>query len=548
MFALTYATRQKEIIDVVLRNGWDYMRGLLTGGSADEPQIPTPEALRKILVELGPFYVKLGQLLSTRPDLLPPQYIEALSALQAQVPPVSWAAIETVIKEELHYPIEDVFQVINPEPVAAGSIGQIHRATLLNGEEVAIKVLRPGIDKIVAQDSALIRGIAELVAMTEFGRTYNIVNLADDFTKAVKAELDFRQEGLFTEELGKNLAKTRWFDPQQLVIPKVYWELSSSKILVLEWLYGEQLLDADLSEPKTLKTIEERRQEITSLLLRAFFQQYYIDGFFHADPHPGNIFYLKDGRVAILDCGMIGRLDPRTQQILTEMLLAIVDLDAQRCSQLTVKLSDSAQPASTPQLEMDFERMLRKYYNLNLAQINFSEVVYEMLQIARNNKLTLPGNLGLYAKSLANLEGAGRKFNPKINLLEEVKPLMTDLFERQLIGITPLQSSLRTILDLKSISLKSPRQIDVFLDRLTSDTLQWNVRLQDLDPLRRTLEKSVNRLAFSIVIGSLTIGAAIISTKTSTTHLVIISDILFTVASFLGLGLIISIMRSGRLN
>ncbi|GFE71785.1 AarF/ABC1/UbiB kinase family protein [Chroococcus sp. FPU101] len=547
MFALTYATRQKEIIDVVLRNGWDYMRGLLTGGTDDEPQIPTPEVLRKILVELGPFYVKLGQLLSTRPDLLPPQYIEALSALQAQVPPVSWLAIETVIQEELNQPLEEVFQVIDPVPVAAGSIGQIHRATLLNGDEVAIKVLRPGIEKIVAQDSALIRGIAELVSMTEFGRTYDVVNLADDFTKAVKAELDFRQEGSFTEELKQNLSKTRWFDPKQLVVPKVYWELSSSKILVLEWLYGQQLLDADLSEPLTLKTTQERRQEITSLLLRAFFQQYYIDGFFHADPHPGNIFYLKDGRVALLDCGMIGRLDPRTQQILTEMLLAIVDLDAQRCSQLTVKLSDSAQPASTSQLENDFERMLRKYYNLNLAQINFSEVVYEMLQIARKNKLRLPGNLGLYAKSLANLEGAGRKFNPKLNVIEEVKPLMTDFFERQLIGVTPLQSSLRTILDLKSISLKSPRQIDVFLDRLTSDTLQWNVRLQDLDPLRRTLELSVNRLAFSIVIGSLTIGAAIISTKTSTTHLVIISDILFTVASFMGLGLIISIMRSGRL-
>jgi ubiquinone biosynthesis protein len=547
VFALTYATRQKEIIDVVFRNGWDYMRGLLMGGTADEPQIPTPEVLRKILVELGPFYVKLGQVLSTRPDLLPPQYIEALSALQAQVPPVSWAAIETVIKDELKYPIDEIFQVINPEPVAAGSIGQIHRATLLNGEEVAIKILRPGIEKVVAQDSALIRGIAELVARTEFGRTYDIVNLADDFTKAVKAELDFRQEGSFTEELGRNLAKTRWFDPKQIVIPKVYWDISSSKILVLEWLYGQQLLDADLSEPKTLKTIQERRQEITSLLLRAFFQQYYIDGFFHADPHPGNIFYLQDGRVAILDCGMIGRLDPRTQQILTEMLLAIVDLDAQRCSQLTVKLSDSARPASTSQLEIDFERMLRKYYNLNLSKINFSEVVYEMLQIARNNKLRLPGNLGLYAKSLANLEGAGRKFNPEINLLEEVKPLMTDLFERQLIGFTPLQSSLRTILDLKSISLKSPRQIDVFLDRLTSDTLQWNVRLQDLDPLRRTVEKSMNRLASSIVIGSLTIGAAIISTKTSTTNLVIISDVLFTVASFMGLGLIISIMRSGRL-
>ena len=548
MFSLPQTSqRQKEILEIVLGNGWDYMRGVLTLGKAENPQIPTPEVLKKILVELGPFYVKLGQLLSTRPDLLPANYIEALTALQAQVPPVAWTDIEIVITEQLAKPIEQVFKYINPQPIAAGSIGQIHRATLLSGEEVAIKVLRPGIEKIVAQDSALIKGIADLVAFTEFGQSYDVVNLAEEFIKAVNAELDFTQEGHYTDQLRYNLTQSRWSEPKQLVIPKIYWHLTNSKLLVLEWLEGKQILEADVSRPATEQAISQRKSEITRILFRSFFQQIYIDGFFHADPHPGNIFYLDDGRVALIDCGMVGRLDPQTQQILTELLLAIVDLDAKRCSQLTIKLSESVVPITLVQLEVDYERMLRKYYNLNLNQINFSEVVYELLQIARRNRIKLPGNLGLFAKSLANLEGTARKFNPDINILEEVKPLLTNILEQQLIGSTPLQTALRTVLDLKSFSLKSPRQIEVLLDGLTSETLNVNLKIRDLDNLRRSLDNSANRLAFSVIIGSLIIGAAIVTASTQSRQLTIISTVLFATASFIGLWLVVGILRSGRL-
>ena len=548
MFSLPQTSqRQKEILEIVLGNGWDYMRGVLTLGKTENPQIPTPEVLKKILVELGPFYVKLGQLLSTRPDLLPANYIEALTALQAQVPPVAWTDIEIVITEQLAKPIEQVFKYINTQPIAAGSIGQIHRATLLSGEEVAIKVLRPGIEKIVAQDSALIKGIADLVALTEFGQSYDVVNLAEEFIKAVNAELDFTQEGHYTDQLRYNLTQSRWSEPKQLVIPKIYWDLTNSKLLVLEWLEGKQILEADVSRPATEQAISQRKSEITRILFRSFFQQIYIDGFFHADPHPGNIFYLDDGRVALIDCGMVGRLDPQTQQILTELLLAIVDLDAKRCSQLTIKLSESVVPITLVQLEVDYERMLRKYYNLNLNQINFSEVVYELLQIARRNRIKLPGNLGLFAKSLANLEGTARKFNPDINILEEVKPLLTNILEQQLIGSTPLQTALRTVLDLKSFSLKYPRQIEVLLDGLTSETLNVNLKIRDLDNLRRSLDNSANRLAFSVIIGSLIIGAAIVTASTQSRQLTIISTVLFATASFIGLWLVVGILRSGRL-
>ncbi|MBD2447035.1 AarF/ABC1/UbiB kinase family protein [Nostoc sp. FACHB-152] len=546
MFLTQTVPRQREIIEVVLRNGWDYMRRLLTGGKTDEPQLPTPAVLKNILVNLGPVYVKLGQLLSTRPDLLSASYIEELSTLQDEVPPVPWTEIEVVIRKQLKRPLEEVFQKINPVPVAAGSIAQTHRATLADGREVALKVQRPGIEITIAQDIALIQGIADLVARTDFGQTYEIKSTAEEFTKALEAELDFTREAGYTDELRRNLAKGRWFDPKQIVVAEIYWDLTSEKLLVMEWLDGVPFLSATFNSDNNGNVAAERKA-ITTLLFRAFFQQLYIDGFFHADPHPGNLFYLNDGRVALLDCGMVGRLDPRTQQILTEMLLAIVDLDAGRCAQLTLQLADSPQPVIVARLESDYDRMLRKYHNVSLTEMNFSQVIYEILQVARNNKIRLPSNMGLYAKTLANLEGVARAFNPEINLFDEVKPLMTDLFRRQLVGDNPVRSLLRTALDLKSLSLQSPRQIELLLDRVTSETLQWNLSLRGLDGMRRTLDDAANRLSFSILVGSLIMGAAIITTKAQTSQLSFLSSVLFAAASLLGLWLIISTLRSGRL-
>ncbi|WP_414752384.1 ABC1 kinase family protein [Anabaena sp. CCY 9910] len=546
MFLTQTVPRQREIIEVVLRNGWDYMRRLLTGGKADEPQLPTPAVLKNILVDLGPVYVKLGQLMSTRPDLLNAAYIEELSTLQDEVPPVPWTEIEILIRKQLKRPLEETFSKINPVPVAAGSIAQTHRATLIDGREVALKVQRPGIDLTIAQDIALIQGIADLVARTDFGQNYEIKSIAEEFTKALEAELDFTREAGHTDLLRRNLSRSRWFDPTQLVVAEIYWSLTTEKLLVMEWLDGLPILSASLNNHDGKDPVAERKA-VTTLLFRAFFQQLYVDGFFHADPHPGNIFYLSDGRVALLDCGMVGRLDPRTQQILTEMLLAIVDLDAGRCAQLTLQLADSAQPVILSRLESDYDRMLRKYYNVSLTEMNFSQIFYEILQIARNNKIRLPSNMGLYAKTIANLEGVAQTFNPEVNLFDEIQPLITDLFRRQLLGDNPVRSLLRTALDLKSLSLQSPRQVELLLDRVTSETLRWNLSLHGLDGVRRTMDDAANRLSFSILVGSLIMGAAVISTKAQTSELSFLSSVLFAVASLLGLWLIVSILRSGRL-
>ncbi|MBW4525293.1 MAG: AarF/ABC1/UbiB kinase family protein [Phormidium tanganyikae FI6-MK23] len=541
------SSRQGEIVEVVLRNGWDYMRRLLTGGKVDEPKLPPPAVLRNILVDLGPVYVKLGQLLSTRPDLLPAEYIDALSTLQEEVPAVDWVEIEVTLRKQFNQPIEEIFSSINYKPIAAGSIAQTHRAILKDGRPVALKVQRPGLSIVVEQDIALIRLIARLVAQTEFGQYYDIVSIAEEFAEALKNELDFTEEARYTDQLRQNLGNTRWFDSAQLVVPQIYWEYTTDKLIAMEWLDGVAVLTAFPPIGFDGTTDLQQREDISTLLLRAFFQQICLDGFFHADPHPGNVFYLNDGRVALLDCGMVGRLDPRTQQLILELVLAIVNLDAQRCTQLVLQLAPPVQPINRVKLETEFDRLLRRYYSLNISQVNFSKLVYEVLQVVRDNKVRVPGNLGLCAKAIANLEGIARSLDPNFNIPNKIRPMMTEVFQRQIVGEAPLIALLRTALDVKSLSLQSPRQIELLLDRVTSETLQWNLSIREAEPLRRTVDSSANRLSFSIVVGSLIMGAAIISANTQSSQVYWVSDVLFAAASFLGLWLIISILRSGPL-
>jgi ubiquinone biosynthesis protein len=545
------SSRQREIAEVLLQHGWDYMRQILTIGktsrnSADRVDIPPPAILRSILADLGPVYVKLGQLLSTRPDLLPPEYITALSTLQSNVPAINWSEIEAILYQQMRQSPSEVFQHIEQQPVAAGSIAQTHRAVLKDGRPVAIKVQRPGIDQLVARDIGLIKQIAELLSGTDFGKRYDLVSLAAEFSTALQAELDFTQEATYTETLRQNLLAGKWFDPQKIMVPEIQRELSTKKLLVMEWLDGEPILSAQLTGKDYGGDIEEERRAITVLCFRSFFQQYLVDGLFHADPHPGNLFYLRDGRVAVLDCGMMGRLDRRTQAALVEMILAIISNDAQRCAQITLQLAEPMGELNLSRLEWDYDRLLHKYNNVSLQNMNASQAFYEILQAARRNNLRWPSNIGLFAKSLANLEGVGRQFNPKVNVFEEVRPLMTDMFQRQLMGDDLIQSLLRTGLELKQLSLQSPRQLAFLLNRFSSETLKLNITIQDLDDIQRSMNDGANRRSFSTVVGALIIGAAIVSSNAQTPELQLLSNILFGAASILGLWLLIKIIRSGN--
>jgi predicted unusual protein kinase regulating ubiquinone biosynthesis (AarF/ABC1/UbiB family) len=545
MLQLARNSRQAEIFEVVLSNGWDYMRALLSSGkTGEEPDIPPPAVLRNILTDLGPVYIKLGQLMSTRPDLIPPDYIQALSALQSKVPPVPWSQVELVIRQNLPQPPEEIFSDIDPEPLAAGSMAQVHRARLQDGRDVVMKVQRPGIEALVERDVELIKTVAKLVSSTDFGKSYDVVGLADEFGRALYAELDFTKEANYTDKLRQNLGASPWFDPEQLKVPTIEHHLSNRRILVMEWLEGVPLLSAQLPQGEAEAS---ERKRLTTMIFRAFFQQFLSDGFFHADPHPGNIFYLNDGRLALLDCGMVGSLDPRTRSALTEMLLAIVNADASRCAQLSLQLAEPTQHVDLARLEGDYERLLRRYYNLSLSELNTSEAFYELLQAARCNHLRWPGNIGLFAKSLGNLEGVARQFYPSVNVLEEVTPLMTDVFRKELIGEDPLQALFRTTLEFKNLSLESPRQLSFLLNRLSNETLRFNVQLEGLEGMRRSIEESANRRTFGTVLSALILGAAILSAGSQTPQVTLLTNILFGTASLIALVLLYKIVRSGQL-
>ena len=544
-FAST-TSRQGEIVEVVLRNGWGYMRQLLTGGKAGEPALPPPAVLRNILVELGPVYVKLGQLLSTRPDLLPASYIEALSDLQANVPASPWEEIETLLAEEYdNRPLSEIFQEFEPVPIAAGSIAQVHRGRLADGQQVAVKVQRPGLETLVQRDVNLIMLTARLAATTDFGRTYDIVGLATEFTQSLKAELNFTREAKNTNQFRESLASSRWFAPDRMVIPAVIESATTERVLVLGWIDGTPILKAPISGEAYDGDAQRERQAIARLLLQVFFKQICVDGFFHADPHPGNLLYLGEGRVALLDCGMAGNLDPKTQELLIEILLAIAILDPKRCAQLVLQLSPPEDPVRLVKLQNDFDRLLRRYAGVSLSRINFGQLFYEVLDTARANKIRVPGNMGLCAKAIANLEGVARQINPDFDFVAEIEPLSTDLLQTQLIGDRPLPTGLRMLLDLKSLAIQSPRQVEVLLERLTSETLQWNMNVRQMDGLRRSFEDSANRLSFSIVVGALIIGAATIATPDATSQLYWVENALFVAASVMGVWLLISIVRSG---
>lgn len=576
--------RQREIVEVFLKNGWDYMRQLLTGSAPDKPELPPPAVLCNILIELGPVYVKLGQLLSTRPDLMSASYIEALSRLQSTVPAVPAEQIREYVKVHMQRPSEEVFAEIDYSAIAAGSIGQTHRAILKNGQKVAVKVQRPGIEKQVERDMALIKDIARLVSATQFGQRYNITDLAEEFNSALTAELDFTTEARYTDELRQDLINSQWVDSDRLTVPSIQWPLTNSKILVMEWLEGKPLLQADLPPHRAVSNPHEKnntigetlfenlklpgsfdraqnnnwkdtpagtpknkeRSKITTILFRAFLSQYFVTGFFHADPHPGNLFYLNDGRVAILDCGMMGRLDPKTRATLTELVLAIVSSDAQRCAQLTLQLTEPLRPVDLVRLESDYSRLLGRYYGLTLERFNTAEAFGAVIETGIRNHLRWPANIGLFTKSLANLEGAARQFDPSINLMAEIRPLMVELFQQQLTGDDPMQLLLRTGLEFRNLSLSAPRQLGFLLDRLSDETLQWNLNIQGIESMQRSIERAANRRAFSTVVGALIVGAAIISTNQQTSQLQWLSTSLFAAASFLGLWLMVSILRSGR--
>ena len=550
---LANSSRAAEIIAVVTRHEWSFLRQLLNQGTTDAPRLPLPEVLCSILTELGPVYVKLGQLLSTRADLLSEPYTEALSALQSNVAAAPWESIEPMLREELGQPVESCFRHFPNSPVAAGSIGQVYEAHLNNGTRVAVKVLRPGIEAQVAEDGSLLRQLASLAASTALGTSYDLVGLADQVLDALNREMDFRIEAANTVRLQSVLERSSFLKQGMIKVPGVTQDLSNRRVLVLEWIEGAPILSEDAREVLVRGQGQGGQgqgaqgiQEANRALLGAFVEQYFVEGFFHADPHPGNLKVDGDGVITLLDEGMVGRFDPRTRTTLLDLVLALINQDAARATDLLVQLAPPATGVRVdrPSLQRDLEQLIAVNFSKPLRELNFALFLGELLQLANRVGLRVPGTLGLFVKSVTNLEGIGCALDSEFSFTGEMEPLVAQLLARSL--LLPGERTMQFGLDLRNFALDAPRQLSLLLRRFSGDDLVFSLELDGLDQLRSTVDRLSRRLSLSILIAALLLSATVMTTSSEKPLLQDISEGLFIAASLFGLWLIQSLLRSSR--
>jgi predicted unusual protein kinase regulating ubiquinone biosynthesis (AarF/ABC1/UbiB family) len=492
---------------------------------------------------LGPVYVKLGQLLSTRPDLLGEDYIEALSQLQSDVPAVPWEQLRPQLEQELGCGVEEAFSTFIDQPIAAGSVGQVYKAILPDIGPVAVKVLRPGIAAQVEEDGRLLRKIAYLASATSLGSLYDFVGLADQVLEALVRELDFRIEASNTLRLQRCLDASSFVPEGQIRLPHVVQQLSSRTVLVLEWIEGAPILSAEAK-----KALEEGPgfEATTTALLGAFVEQYFVEGFFHADPHPGNLKVLADGKVILLDAGMVGLFDPRTRSNLLDLVLALINQDGARATDVLEQIAPPVRGVKVDrqQLQRQLDQLIAKSFSKPLEELNFALFLAALLQLANRSGLRVPGTLGLFVKSVTNLEGVGNSLNPAFSFTGEMQPLVAQLLARAV--MLPQERLMQFGLDLRNLTIDSPRQLSQVLRRFSSDELVFAIQLEGLDAVRSSLEQLSQRVSLAILVASLLLSATVMATLAQQPLLRDVSEGLFVGATLFGLWLIVSLLRSSR--
>ena len=537
------SARALEIVKIVSRHEWSFLSQLLGRGDSTETRLPLPSVLCNLLTDLGPVYVKLGQLLSTRPDLLSDDYITALSRLQADVPAVPWKEVKPYLRRELGQPIDHCFEHFHSKPIAAGSVGQVYGASLPQGLKVAVKVLRPGIEAQVAEDGRLLRKIAALAASTALGSQVDFVGLADQVLAALERELDFRIEAENTRRLQRCLEQSAFVPSGQLRLPQVVEGLSAQRVLVLEWIEGEPIL-----APAARMALEDGPgvEATTKALLGAFVEQYFVEGFFHADPHPGNLKVLDDGSVILLDAGMVGVFDPRTRANLLDLVLALINQDAARATDLSEQIAPPAQGVKVDRqhLQRQLDQLIASNFSKPLEELNFALFLADLLQLANRTGLRVPGTMGLFVKSLTNLEGVGCTLNPAFSFTGEMQPLVAQLLARSV--LLPQERLMQFGLDLRNLSIDSPRQLSQLLRRFSSDDLVFALQLEGLESLRGTLDRLSQRVALAILVAALLLSATLMASLAQQDLLRDVSEGLFIGANLFGLWLLVSLLRSSR--
>ena len=541
--------RFQQIAQILVRHGFGELVDLLGATPVfplaralrRRPSLGPPQRLRIALEELGPTFVKLGQVLSTRPDLLPPAYIAELARLQDTVPPSPWEPVRAQLEAELGAPVEEVFATLDPEPIAAASLAQVHAATLPDGSEVVVKVQRPDIEATINVDLDILADAARLLqTRTPLGELYDLPGIVEEFAATLRAELDFYREGHNADRFRANFA-----DEPYLYIPKVYWEYTTRRVLVMERIRGIKIDDI-----AALDAAGYDRYRIGLHAARMVIKEVLEDGFFHADPHPGNFFVMPGEVIGAMDFGMVGYLSRRTRTDLVRLYVAAIQLDEEAVVDQLVRMGVVGGAVDRIGLQHDIGRLLRRYAGLPLKAIRARDVLEEAIPIAFRHHLRLPSELWLLGKTLAMMEGVGLKLAPDFDMFAVSRPYVQRFMREMASPRAWMPSLIRGMGDWAQLLDMLPRTGMQLLTRAERGELEVSLRHQELGRALVYLDRLANRLALSILLAALIVGLALLVPAFHlaergglVTALVVLG---FALASFLGLWLVISILRSGR--
>jgi ubiquinone biosynthesis protein len=498
------------------------------------------EALAQDLERLGPTFVKLGQLLSGRSDLLPPAYIEALSRLQDDVTPFPYEAVEQIVEAELGVRISKAFGLFERTPVAAASLGQVHTAALRDGRLVAVKVQRPGADRQILDD---LTGLAEIAAFVDrhsaAGPRYDFTQMVAEFRKSLLDELDYLHEAAHLKTLGANLKHF-----PMIVVPQPVDDYTTPRVLTMDFVLGTKV-----TEVSPVARLELDGERLGRDLVRAYLHQIVVDGFFHADPHPGNVFVTADQKLALVDLGMVGRLTASTQDRLLELLIAAAEGRSDEAADVLIDLGERREKFDETALRRDVAAVVGRMQQAALGDLQVGRMLLEINQHAGSHGLRPPADLMLLGKTLLNLDTVARSLAPELDVNAAIREQTITLMQQRIMRSLSPGRVLAAVLDAKQFTERLPGRVNKLLDAVAGNELTLKMQVIDDGAIIDGLQKVANRVALGLVMAALIVAAALIMQVPTTFRLFGypgLAMILFVIAAGAGALLAIQIINHDR--
>ncbi|MBE9546149.1 MAG: phosphotransferase [Proteobacteria bacterium] len=499
------------------------------------------ERVRMVMEELGPTFVKLGQILSTRPDLISVEFIQELSKLQDNVPPFPYTEARQIIESELGRPLEDIFQHFEDTPLAAASIGQVHRAQLKDGEEVVVKVQRPGIRKIIEVDLEIMLHLASLMERhLEELQVHRPVRIVQEFARTLEKEIDYTIEASHIERFARQS-----MDDPTVYVPKVFRNTTTERVLTMEYIDGIKASEIDRIEREGLD-----RKIITARGADLILRQIFDHGFFHADPHPGNIFVLPDNVICLIDFGMMGYIDRQTREDFADLIYTVVHHDESRATQILLKLTEYDEKPDVRALERDLTDFIGQYLYVPLKDLQMEKLLHQLLKILSRHRLQLPQDLFLMMKALATVEGIGLLLDPDFEMIKQTIPFVRRVKMARYHPKRMADDIVRSGVEFVQLMQEIPGETREILEQMKQGKIKIEFKHKGLEPMLSTYDQISNRIAFAIVIAALIIGSALIVLSKTPPFLFGISFIGiigFLAAAVMGLWLLIAILKKGKL-